>query len=143
MPEFHFHHGGVSVPDLDAALQWYRTVLGFELERRFPIPPIPAEVAIIRNGSLRMELFQPLADITPLDDRRRLPDSDARLHGNKHVAFSVRDVDEMGATLRARNADIVWIRRMPHGANIFIRDLAGNLIEFVEEPAPESHGGMI
>jgi catechol 2,3-dioxygenase-like lactoylglutathione lyase family enzyme len=35
MPDFTFHHGGVSVPDLDAAIAWYGNVLGFELERRF------------------------------------------------------------------------------------------------------------
>ena len=37
MMEFTFHHGGVSVPDLAAAVVWYRDMLGFEEERRFHI----------------------------------------------------------------------------------------------------------
>jgi methylmalonyl-CoA/ethylmalonyl-CoA epimerase len=36
--EFWHHHGGVSVPDLDASIAWYRTMLGFEVEQRFPLP---------------------------------------------------------------------------------------------------------
>ena len=32
MADFSFHHGGVSVPSLDAAIQWYGDVLGFEVE---------------------------------------------------------------------------------------------------------------
>jgi catechol 2,3-dioxygenase-like lactoylglutathione lyase family enzyme len=31
-------HGGVSVPDLEASIRWYRDVLGFEVEHRFEIP---------------------------------------------------------------------------------------------------------
>jgi hypothetical protein len=36
--ELRFHHGGVSVPDLEASIRWYREVLGFEVEHRFEIP---------------------------------------------------------------------------------------------------------
>jgi len=39
--EFWHHHGGVSVPDLDAAIAWWHDVLGFEVARRFPIVPGP------------------------------------------------------------------------------------------------------
>lgn len=133
--EFWFHHGGVSVPDLDVAVRWYHDVLGFEVEARFPLPQVPCEIAMLRNGALRMEIFGvPGGQALPED--RRVPDRDLKTHGNKHVSFAVADVDAFGAELTARGADIVWIRRMAHGANIFIRDCAGNLIEFVEMPRP-------
>lgn len=32
MADFTFHHGGVSVPSLDEAVDWYGSVLGFEIE---------------------------------------------------------------------------------------------------------------
>jgi catechol 2,3-dioxygenase-like lactoylglutathione lyase family enzyme len=133
--EFWHHHGGVSVPDLDAAIVWWRDVLGFVLTRRFRIPPIPAEVAIVRNGPLHMELFE-VPGARKLPDERRMPDTDVRTHGNKHVSFAVHSVPEFAEELRCRGADIVWVKDMPHGSNIFIRDNAGNLIEFVQEPPP-------
>jgi methylmalonyl-CoA/ethylmalonyl-CoA epimerase len=136
LPFWH-HHGGVSVPDLDAAIAWWRSVLGFEVIKRFPIPAIPAEVAMLRNGPLHIELFQ-VPDARPLPEERRMPDSDVKTHGNKHVSFAVHSVREFAEILRQRGADIVWVREMPHGSNIFIRDNAGNLIEFVEEPRPSA-----
>ncbi|MDX9875120.1 MAG: VOC family protein, partial [Spongiibacteraceae bacterium] len=58
LPSFTFHHGGVSVPDLDAAIAWYHEVLGFEVEQRFFIDAANASVAMIRNGALSFELFE-------------------------------------------------------------------------------------
>jgi methylmalonyl-CoA/ethylmalonyl-CoA epimerase len=133
--EFWHHHGGVSVPDLDAAIAWWHDVLGFEVARRFPIASIPAEVAMLQNGSLHIELFQvPGAKSLPAE--RRMPDTDVHTHGNKHVSFAVRNVQEFAAELTRRGADIVWVKEMAHGSNIFIRDNAGNLVEFVEAPKP-------
>jgi methylmalonyl-CoA/ethylmalonyl-CoA epimerase len=133
--EFWHHHGGISVPDLDAAIAWWYEVLGFEVERRFPIPSIPAQVVILKNGPLHIELFQ-VDGAKPLPDERRQPDTDVYTHGNKHVSFAVESVQEFAVQLKARGADIVWIKQMAQGANIFIRDNAGNLVEFVESPKP-------
>jgi methylmalonyl-CoA/ethylmalonyl-CoA epimerase len=123
------------VPSLDEAIDWYGRVLGFTVERRFPIPPIPAEVAVLRNGDYCMELFE-VPGVKPLPPERREPNTDVHTVGNKHVAFVVEHVESFAEELKARGADIVWVRRNPHGANIFIRDNAGNLIEFLEEPLP-------
>ncbi len=54
--ELKHHHGGVSVPNLDESIGWYRRVLDFEVEKRFEIPQIPAKVAMLRRGELRIEL---------------------------------------------------------------------------------------
>lgn len=131
--QYWFHHGGVSVPDLDVAIKWYKDVLGFEVEKRFEIPQVPCEVAMMRNGHLRMEIFE-VNGANPLPEDRRTPDLDLRTHGNKHVSFATENVDTFGEELKRRGADIVWIKRFPHGANIFLRDCAGNLIEVVEMP---------
>jgi methylmalonyl-CoA/ethylmalonyl-CoA epimerase len=136
--EFWHHHGGISVPDLETAIAWWRDVLGFEVERRFPIPSIPAQVVILKNGPLHIELFQ-VEGAKSLPDERREPDTDVYTHGNKHVSFAVESVREFAEQLKARGADIVWVKWMEQGANIFIRDNAGNLLEFVESPKP-AHG---
>jgi methylmalonyl-CoA/ethylmalonyl-CoA epimerase len=132
--DFWHHHVGVSVPDLEASVDWYRRVLGFVPVRRLRIESIPADVAILKHGAMHIELFQ-AAGAKPLPAERREPDSDVRTHGNKHIAFAVADVEPFAAELRRRGADVVWVKHFEHGgANIFIRDNAGNLIEFLQAP---------
>jgi catechol 2,3-dioxygenase-like lactoylglutathione lyase family enzyme len=132
--QFWHHHVGVSVPDLQSSIDWYGRVLGFELVRRQRIESIPAEIAVLKHGAMHIELFQ-AEGAKPLPSERREPDSDVRTHGNKHVAFGVADVDAFARELRRRGADVVWVKHFPHGgANIFIRDNAGNLIEFLQAP---------
>ncbi|MCP3729911.1 VOC family protein [Sphingomonas sp. MG17] len=134
MADFTFHHGGVSVPSLDDAIDWYGRVLGFELERSFYITEARSKTAMVRKGQLRFELFE-VEDAAPLPDERRHPPSDIRTHGNKHVAFRIADLDAFLDEMRAKDADIAFVVRQAYGAGCFIRDCAGNLIEFVEEPA--------
>ncbi|MFC7047567.1 VOC family protein [Emcibacter nanhaiensis] len=131
-PDFTFHHGGVSVPDLDAAIDWYGRVLGFELERKFDIEAANARAAMIKRGPLRFELFE-VEGANPLPEDRRHPPSDLKTHGNKHVAFKVDDMDEFLAIVEAKGADVAFVVREDFGKGCFLRDCAGNLIEFVED----------
>lgn len=134
MVEFTFHHGGVCVPDLDEAIEWYDRVLGFELERRFHIPPAKADVAFVRKGDLRFEIFT-VEGAAPVPEDRKMPDSDLKTNGNKHVAFRIEDLDAFLAEMEQKQADIAFVVRQEFGKGCFIRDCAGNLIEFVEEPS--------
>ena len=54
-----------------------------------------------------------VAGAKPLPEKQRTPDTDVCTHGNKH------------------------------GSNIFIRDNAGNLIEFVQGPPPSETVGYL
>lgn len=140
---FWHHHLGVSVPDLDAAIEWWGRVLNFQLEQRAHIPTIPADIAFVRNGPMRVEIFE-APDAAPLPASRRVPDEDIKTHGNKHVSFVCEDVDAVAAILRERDADIVWVKDFGGGKkNIFLRDNAGNLIEFVQGPPPESEQAQL
>lgn len=133
-PDFSFHHAAVNVPDLEQAIEWYRDMLGFEVEKRFEIPPAGAQVAMIRKGPLRFEIFAtPAAQSLP--DERRMPITDLRTHGNKHAAFRVENMDDFLAQMEAKGADVAFVVREAFGSGCFIRDCFGNLIEFVEEPA--------
>ena len=133
MADFSFHHGGVSVPSLEQAIAWYGRVLGFEVETRFHIEAAGADAAMVRKGPLRFELFE-VAGAAPLPAERRHPPSDLRTHGNKHVAFRVDDIESFLAEMTAKQVDIAFVVREDFGKGCFIRDCAGNLIEFVEEP---------
>ena len=133
MADFTFHHGGVSVPSLDATIDWYGRVLGFEVEKRFWIEAARAETAMIRKGPLRFELFE-VEGAAPLPDDRRYPPADLKTHGNKHVAFRVEDLDGFLAEMAEKQVDVAFVVKEKFGSGAFIRDCAGNLIEFVEEP---------
>ena len=129
---FKHHHGAVSVPDLDASIHWYETVLNFKLEKRFEIPGQKTVVAMLRRAEMRIELFQSEGS-RPAHPDRGNPNTDFRTQGNLHFAFAVPDVHAFAADLRERGADIVWVRDFEFGSSAFIRDNAGNLIEFVED----------
>jgi catechol 2,3-dioxygenase-like lactoylglutathione lyase family enzyme len=133
MADFTFHHGGVSVPSLEEAIAWYSRVLGFEVEKRFRIEPAKANVAMIRKGPLRFELFE-VEGAAPLPEDRRTPIPDLKTHGNKHVAFCVADLDSFLTEMETKGVDIAFVVREKFGSGCFIRDCAGNLIEFVTEP---------
>lgn len=133
MAEFTFHHGGVSVPSLAEAIDWYGRVLGFEVEKRFYIEAAKSHTAMVRKGPLRFEIFE-VEGAVPLPEDRRHPPADLRTHGNKHVAFRVEDLEEFLSEMEQKQVDIAFVVREAFGKGCFIRDCAGNLIEFVEEP---------
>ncbi|MGH6745181.1 methylmalonyl-CoA/ethylmalonyl-CoA epimerase [Novosphingobium sp. PhB55] len=133
MAEFTFHHGGVSVPSLDEAIDWYGRVLGFEVEKTFYIKAAKSRTAMVRKGPLRFEIFE-VEGAAALPEDRRFPPRDLKTHGNKHVAFRVEDLEAFLTEMEEKQADIAFVVREAFGKGCFIRDCAGNLIEFVEEP---------
>ena len=134
--EFWHHHVGISVPDLESSIRWYDDILGFTVERRFRIEAIPASCAMIKNGPLRIELFQP-DHPKPLPDERRTPDVDNLTHGNKHGSFAVDSVPALVERFQQRGVDIVWFKTSTNsGGTVFIRDNSGVILEFVQSPKP-------
>jgi methylmalonyl-CoA/ethylmalonyl-CoA epimerase len=127
-----FHHAGVSVPSLDAAIEWYGRVLGFEVEKRFYIDAARSDTVMLRRGSLRFEIFE-VEGAASLPEDRRYPPRDIKTHGNKHVAFRVADLETFLSEMETKQADVAFVVREAFGKGCFIRDCAGNLIEFVEE----------
>jgi methylmalonyl-CoA/ethylmalonyl-CoA epimerase len=125
------HHFGVSVPDLDAAVNWYETMLGFQLEPRMKLDSIPARIAFLRRDNFRIEIFE-VAGAARLPDARREPDLDLRTHGNKHMCFEVANVAAALDALTSRGVDVALRLTVDGYATAFIRDIAGNLIELVE-----------
>lgn len=130
-PRLRPHHFGISVPDLQAALDWYEHMLGFELESRLAIDAIPAQIAFVRRDGFRIEIFE-VTGAEPLPPARRIPERDLHTHGNKHMCFAVGSVRETVAALRDKGADIALEREIHGNPMAFVRDVAGNLIEFVE-----------
>ncbi len=95
-------------------------------------PALSRQIKLLEH-ELRVELFEVLG-AQGLPEERRQPNTDLRTHGNKHLAFAVQDADATAEVLKARGADIVFVGHFEFGSNVFIRDNAGNLIEFVQQP---------
>jgi glyoxylase I family protein len=120
-----FSHGTVMVDDLDAALDFYRGVLGFHT---LPRPEGIGPGAWLQAGTAQVHLGVVDAMITPA--------------GLPHLALLVTS-DTWDATMQAitdAGVEFMWepIRR-PDGQvvhTVFVRDPAGNVIELTDrDPA--------
>ena len=147
LPALQVHHVSVSVPDLEAALDWYASILGFRLEHRFEIAALPARAAFVERDGLRLEIWE-AAGGARVPDIRREPNTDLSEGGTKHVAFAVTDLQECLGRLVALGVDVAAVQRDPHAPMAresdprdssqgpafaaFIRDPGGTLIELLD-----------
>jgi methylmalonyl-CoA/ethylmalonyl-CoA epimerase len=131
------HHCGISVPDIEASIVWYRDMLGFSVAKRDNSGPASAKVAFMKRGDFYIELFE-VPGAAPLPDSRREPDQDIRVHGTKHIALVVDDLRRVMAILRKRGVDIArdGSEREQGPRVAFIRDNAGTLLELVSPEVP-------
>lgn len=141
------HHFSIAVPDMDQAIAWYTSVLGFETEVRFHVAGIPADGAFLRRPELRLELWC-ATGVAPVPLERRTPNQDLKTSGTKHIAFTVADLQAHLPDLVNYGVDIAAIQRnrgepmapesnplapgRPPVFALFIRDPFGTLIELID-----------
>ncbi|MEO7985331.1 MAG: methylmalonyl-CoA epimerase [Gemmatimonadales bacterium] len=123
-------HVGVAVPDLDAALTFYRDVLGLE-----PHPPEIADgarIVALSFGESAVELLAPLEQDSPIAKflARRGP-------GIHHICYRVPDLDAALASCRTAGYRLVdETPRLGAGgrriAFVHPKATAGILIELTE-----------
>ena len=118
-------HVGVAVPDLDAALGFYRDVLGLT-----PHPTEEADGAAIASlpfGESEVELLAPLTTDGPI--ARFLEQRGPGIH---HICYRVPDLD--AALARCRAAGYRLVDEVPRAG------AAGRRIAFVH---PKATGGIL
>ena len=126
------HHCGISVPDLETSIAWYRDMLGFSVEKRLTLEEAHAKIAFMKHGDFCIELFE-VAGATPMPESRRYPNQDIATHGTKHIAFEVQDLRKLMDTLKQRGVDVAMdVHVMEDTLMAFIRDNSGILIELIE-----------
>jgi catechol 2,3-dioxygenase-like lactoylglutathione lyase family enzyme len=142
------HHTGISTPDLDRAIRFYRDLLGFEVLARFERPPgspgmdamldlpgVGFEAALLRLGSTMIEVFE-FSDPEPVSApaRRRVCD-----HGLTHLCLQVDDVKAEYERLAAAGMVFHCAPQAGDGASyVYGRDPDGNAIELIEFDGPDN-----
>jgi len=139
------HHPALSVPNLEAALDFYCGKLGFEpvMNAEIPsgIPPMNeafgvddagCKVAIIKRGNSAIELFEFTGENIPAADANR----PVSKHGITHICLAADDYEKDWAFLKDAG---VAFNTDPMGESpsrwCYGRDPFGNVIELLEHDA--------
>jgi methylmalonyl-CoA/ethylmalonyl-CoA epimerase len=133
-------HVGVAVPDLDAAIAFYRDAFGMELAHEEVNEEQGVREAMMAVGSSG-GYVQLLAPLTPESTIAKFLDRSGP--GVQQVAYRVADVEAVAATLRERGVRLLYDapRKGTAGSRVnFVhpKDAGGVLVELVE-PGAGSH----
>ena len=126
-------HVGIAVPDLEAAVEDYRRLLGLEPSHRERVDDQGGEVVLCAVGASHGQLLGALGPDTPVG--RSLASRGPGLH---HIAYRVDDLATALAHLRAEGAQLVDEAPRPGSRNTLIafvhpRSMGGVLVELVQE----------
>lgn len=126
-------HVGIAVPDLDAAIEYFRNRYGAEVETRAEIPSDKVEEAMIKVGESYIQLLAPTADDSPVAKflGKRGP-------GMHHIGFGVADIGGALAELRSQGAQVIDSEPRVGGGGRLVafvhpKDGLGVLVELVQE----------
>jgi methylmalonyl-CoA/ethylmalonyl-CoA epimerase len=127
-------HVGVAVPDLDAAIAFYRSTLGMQLVHEEVNEEQGVREAMMAVGSSG-SCVQLLAPLTPESTIGQFLERSGP--GVQQVAYRVDDVDAVAATLRERGLRVLYdtARRGTAGSKVnFVhpKDAGGVLVELVQ-----------
>lgn len=132
------HHFGVTVTDLDRAVEFYGTVFGFEVLNRFSVSGeafsdgvgvenATGTFAHLAGGDVRIELVE------------YAPEGDDQTGGSinqpgvKHLGLAVEDIDAFYDGLPSDVETLSEPRTTESGTRIlFVRDPEDNLVEVIE-----------
>ena len=131
------NHVGVATPDIAAAIDFWRDVMGATaISDPFDMPEQGVRVCFVdtSNGGTQIELLAPLSDTSPVAAfLQRNP-----LGGQHHVAFEVPDIAAARAEFESAGKRVLGPTRIgAHGTPVFFvhpKDMAGTLTEIMETP---------
>ena len=131
------NHVGVAIPDMDAAIAFYRDTLGAsDISEPFDMPEQGVKVCFVDtpDGGTQVELLAPLSDDSPIAGfLAKNP-----LGGQHHLCFEVPDIQAARAEFEGQGKRILGPTRLgAHGTPIFFvhpKDMNGILTEIMESP---------
>ena len=141
-----FNHIGVAVPDLDAAIAFYRDVMGAtNITEPFVLESQQVRVCFVNtpgeNGTAgtQVELLEPTSPNSAVGKwLEKNP-----LGGQHHICFEVPDIHVAKAWFEAQGTRVLGEPRIgAHGTLIFFvhpKDMSGMLTEIMETPKEAHH----
>jgi methylmalonyl-CoA/ethylmalonyl-CoA epimerase len=131
------NHIGVAVPDMAAAIAFWRETMGAaQITEPFDMPEQGVRVCFVETPNLgtQVELLAPLSDASPVSAfLAKNP-----LGGQHHLAFEVPDIAVARAEFEAAGKRVLGPTRIgAHGTPVFFvhpKDMAGVLTEIMETP---------
>ena len=138
------NHVGVAVPDMNAAIRFWRDEMGADcISEPFDMPEQGVKVCFVDtpNGGTQIELLWPLGEDSPVSGfLAKNP-----LGGQHHLCFEVPDIEAARAEFEAEGKRILGPTRIgAHGTPIFFlhpKDMGGILTEIMEPPEDLSAHG--
>ncbi len=129
-------HLAIAVPDLDAAMVFYRDALGLNVQRVEDVAHEGVRVAFLSVGDSHIELVQPTRDDTGLV--KWMSKHGAGMH---HVCLAVDDIEATLARLAAHGCELINptpVMRDDGTRYAFVhpRSTFGVLVELYEIPGP-------
>ena len=125
-------HCGISVSNLEEAIDWFERVLGFEFLRFEDMGHLGFKIAFVRSGDFQIELFEH-SESMPAPPESHIPDEDVRTRGTKHICFQVQDLPSLVEHFRSQDVSIAMGPMPAAGLNVvFIHGPDDVLIEFAE-----------
>lgn len=125
------NHIAIAVPDLDAAVERYRTGLGATVSAPQDLPEHGVRVVFVELENSKVELLLPLGDTSPIAGfLAKNPDG-----GMHHICFEVPDIAAARDRLTAAGARVLGDGSPKTGAHgkpvLFLhpKDFSGTLIE--------------
>ena len=132
-----FDHVGISVPDLDAAITWYRETLNLAAGPVFAVPGTDLRGAMLLHASgWRVELLHRPGALPGLPTGSA--SEAAGTLGYGHMCLRVDSPEEVDAQFRRLVAAGAAVRMRPQAAPragarmAFVADPYGNLIELID-----------
>ncbi len=125
-------HLGIAVRSIDAALEFYRGVIGFGEPRRETVEAERVHVAMLAAGEARIELLEASGA-----DSAIAKFIETRGEGLHHVALKVPDLEAAVGRLRAAGARMLNEPRAGAGGHRYVfvhpKSAGGVLLELIQE----------
>ncbi len=125
------NHVAIAVPDLEAASNLYRTVLGANVSAPQAVPEHGVTVVFITLPNTKIELLHPLGENSPIAPFLAKNPSG----GMHHICFEVEDIIAARDKLKAEGARVLGDGEPKIGAHgkpvLFLhpKDFCGTLVE--------------